>query len=175
MHVNKNEFDSLYLQNCDYYIDYIKKALEQIAASDYNEVSGTGNVLCHHDLAHHNIMIGNDNNVYFLDFDYSVIDLPEHDLSNLLTKAAKKSNWNIKAVDNIMDGYDKTEQTGKSFKNIVLAYLMFPVDFYDISKAYYMRTKIWDESDFIEKLNRKAGYKNQREEFIEYFKTLCVK
>ncbi len=45
-------------------------------------------VFCHHDLAHHNILI-NKEEVYFLDFDYAVIDLKVHDICNFINKAIK--------------------------------------------------------------------------------------
>lgn len=168
MHVNKNEFDSIYLDYCEYYINYSKKAITTLEASDYYEACNTKMVLCHHDLAHHNIMIGNDNRIYFLDFDYAVIDLPEHDLSNLITKTAKRNNWDYLTLDTIIDSYGSVTKINSSYRDILIGYLMFPIDFYDISKAYYTRTKMWEESDFIEKIKRKAGYKERREELIQY-------
>lgn len=169
LHVNKSEFDSIYLEFCDYYIECCKRALSQLQNSEYFNICNKKRVLCHHDLAHHNIMLGNDDRVYFVDFDYAVIDLPYHDLSNFITKAAKKNNWDLKILDIIINSYCSISELKPEDIAILLGYLMFPVDFYDISKSYYMRTKSWEEEDFVFKIKRKAGYKEQREELLNYF------
>ncbi|HBM79652.1 MAG TPA: CotS family spore coat protein, partial [Clostridiaceae bacterium] len=46
----------------------------------------------------------------------------------------------------------------------------FPQDFYDISRCYYMKTKNWDEYDFLSRLETKAGYYDDRKTFFNNFK-----
>lgn len=169
LHVNKSEFDSIYMDSCEYYIECVKNALMTIEKSNYLNYCHDKLVLCHHDLADHNIMLGNDNHVYFLDFDYAVIDLPFHDLSNFITKVSKKNHWESRILDLLLQEYYGGEKLSFDDKQILMGYMMFPVDFYDISKAYYMQTKKWEERDFIQRLKRKAGYREDREKMLEYF------
>lgn len=170
IHVNKSEFDKIYLEYCDYYLTNSKAALDYITHSPYKELCDLKKTLCHHDLAHHNILIGNDNEVYFIDFDYSVIDLPYHDLANFITKAAKTNGWSGDILDIIIEAYKNINGFTKEEAEVLYGYLLFPLDFYEISTGYYMKTKDWDEDDFLEKLKRKAGYKEEREEFLQYFR-----
>lgn len=170
MHVNKSEFDRVYLEYADYYLDCARMALEHISRSPYKELCEYKKTLCHHDLAHHNIIMGNDNNVYFVDFDYAVIDLPYHDISNFVTKAAKNNSWCTDVLDIIIEAYKSINGLSVDEAEVLYGYLSFPMDFYDVSTGYYMRTRSWEEDDFLDKLRRKAGYKDDRDKFLKYFK-----
>lgn len=170
MHVNKSEFDKIYIEYADYYIECAKAALKHISQSPYRELCESKRTLCHHDLAHHNIIMGNDNNVYFIDFDYAVIDLPYHDISNLITKATKNNAWSTEILDIILESYKEINGLSKEEAEVLYGYMLFPLDFYDIATGYYMKTKEWDEDDFVDKIRRKAGYKEEREEMLNYFR-----
>lgn len=170
MHVNKSEFDVLYLEYADYYINCAIEACRHLENSNYMELCGRLHTLCHHDLAHHNILIGNDSNVYFVDFDYCVIDLPCHDLCNMITRAIKHNEWSIDIANSIVEAYSTGRELQREELDVLYGYLLFPQDFYDISTSYYMRTRDWDEAEFTDKMKRKAGYKEERENFLHEFK-----
>ncbi|WP_078695219.1 CotS family spore coat protein [Caloramator quimbayensis] len=166
MHVNKTEFDSLYLENVDFYIKCAEDSVLCLESSDYISLCERFHTLCHHDLAHHNILIGNDNNIYFLDFDYCLIDIPCHDLCNIITRAIKHNSWSVDMAKNIINSYSQIRQIDDKELKVLYGYLLFPQDFYDIAYCYYMRSKNWEESEFVEKLIRRAGYKEEREYFL---------
>ncbi|KMT22831.1 CotS family spore coat protein [Clostridium cylindrosporum] len=170
MHVNKKEFDKLYLSYADYYINCIYSAIECIKQSQYIKYSRNKYVLCHHDLAHHNIIIDNDNEVHFLDFDYSLIDLPMHDISNIIIKAIKHNRWDIDIGKTIIKSYGEEKPLSSEELDILYGYLLFPKDFYDISTSYYFRNRDWEEEEFLEKLKRKAEYREDREKFLDNYK-----
>ncbi|MEF9952056.1 MAG: CotS family spore coat protein [Clostridium sp.] len=170
MHVNKKDFDKLYLSYADYYIACIYNSIEAIEGSKYSKYSRNKYVLCHHDLAHHNIIINNDNDVHFLDFDYSLIDLPMHDLSNIIVKAVKQNRWDIDISKTILNHYREEKPMNEDEMNILYGYLAFPKDFYDIATSYYFRNRDWEEDEFLEKLKRKSEYKDDRERFLLNFK-----
>jgi CotS family spore coat protein len=173
MHVNKSEFDKLYLKYADYYISCIKKAFRYLERSNYKGLSSFRHTLCHHDLAHHNILIGKDANVYFIDFDYSIIDLPYHDISNLITKAIKHNEWDIDFANIIIEGYMENREMSREEIEVLYGYLLFPQDFYDICRSYYMKTKSWEEEDFLSKLQIKTNYYSDRKLFLEGFKDMA--
>lgn len=172
MHVNKRDFDKLYLSYADYYIACVYSAIEAIKKSQYIKYSRNKYVLCHHDLAHHNIIIDENNDVHFLDFDYSLIDLPMHDLSNITVKAIKQNRWDIDISRTILKHYSEEKLLSKEEKDILYGYLAFPKDFYEISINYYLRNRDWEAEEFLEKLKRKAEYKDDREKFLDNYK-LC--
>lgn len=170
MHINKKDFDKLYLSYADYYIACLYNAIETIKKSQYTKFSRNKYVLCHHDLAHHNIIIDDSNEVHFIDFDYSLIDLPMHDIANIAVKAIKHNRWDIDIVKSIIENYSEEKFLSKEELDILYGYLLFPKDFYDISSSYYFKNRGWEEEEFLEKLKRKAEYKDDREDFLINFK-----
>lgn len=170
MHINKSDFDKVYLQHVDYYMEDALNAAKILEDSIYKGLCEITHTLCHHDLAHHNLLVGNDDNVYFIDFDYSVIDLPYHDISNMVTKSIKHNGWSNDIADVAMESYKSECEMSKEEIKVLYGYLSFPQDFYEIATNYYMRTRNWDEEEFVDKLKRKADYKEEREKFLSEFK-----
>jgi CotS family spore coat protein len=167
MHEIKNEFDQIFLKNVDYYIGQIEKSIQALKNSNYLKLSSEEDkrVICHNDLAHHNIMINNEQ-AYFIDFDYAVIDLKVNDLSNFINKAIKNYGFDIGKVKDILDCYCNYNFLDKREKEVLWALLQFPEDFYSISKDYYSRRKDWDEEVFLSRLIKKVEFKEDREEFL---------
>lgn len=170
MHENKSEFDNIFLNDVEFYIDEIKKSIGILEKSPYYKLCSEEDkvVLCHHDLAHHNILINNEE-AFFIDFDYSVIDLKVHDLCNFINKVIKNFAFDIEKVQNILGDYAKTNNLDERELKVLYGMLTFPEDFYSISKDYYTRRKEWDEEVFLDRLIRKSNYKEDREEFLEKF------
>lgn len=92
IHKNKNEFDDLFLSEIDCYIDEINKSINILENSHYYDICKENDKIsiCHHDLAYHNILIKEDE-AYFIDFDYAILDLKVNDLCNFITKVIKIS------------------------------------------------------------------------------------
>lgn len=173
MHEIKSTFDDIFLSNCDYYIDEIERSIKIIENSAYLKICSEEDkvVLCHHDLAHHNILI-NDEKAYFIDFDYAVIDLKVHDLCNFINKVVKNFGFDIAKAKDIIGYYCKAYELDRRELLVLYGMLTFPEDFYNISKDYYTRRKEWDEDVFLERLIKKVNYKDDREKFLEEFNEL---
>lgn len=171
MHECKSEFDEIFLNNVDYYADNISSSIDILEKSPYYRVCSEEDkvVLCHHDLAHHNILINNEE-AYFIDFDYAVIDLKVHDLCNFINKVIKNFAFDIKKAEVIIKCYCKTNSLNAKELEILFGMLTFPEDFYNISKDYYTRRKEWDENVFLDRLIKKSSYREDREEFLTTFK-----
>lgn len=176
VHTNKTEFDGIFLDNVDYYIDEIKKSTDMLQKSYYYKLCSEEDkiAICHHDLAYHNILINNEE-AYFVDFDYAIIDLKAHDLCNFINKVEKNFAFDIEKSITIIESYCTKNSLNKRELEVLHAMLTFPEDFYSISKDYYTKRKDWDETVFLDRLRRKAGYKEDREEFLSNFKTKIVK
>lgn len=175
IHTNKTEFDQIFLKNVDYYIEEIKKSTDMLEKSYYYKLCSEEDkiVICHHDLAYHNILINNEE-AYFIDFDYAIIDLKVHDLCNFINKVEKNFAFDIEKSKIIIENYCAKNTLNKRELEVLHAMLTFPEDFYSISKDYYTKRKDWDEIIFLDRLKRKAGYKEDREEFLSNFKLQIV-
>lgn len=172
-HENKSEFDEIFIKNVEYYVNEIEKSVSMLEKSYYYKLCSEEDkiVVCHHDLAHHNILI-NDGNAYFIDFDYAIIDLKVHDLCNFINKVIKNFAFDIEKAEEIIKNYCMKNVLNDREMEVLNAMLTFPDDFYNISKSYYTKCKDWDESTFLDRLKRKNGYKEDREEFLHEFKKL---
>jgi CotS family spore coat protein len=172
LHDIKSDFDSVFLQNVDYHIEQIEKSINSLRASSYLKLCSEEDkiTLCHHDLAHHNIIINNEE-AYFVDFDYAVIDLKVHDLCNFINEAIKNYAYDIVRANEILIHYCKFNSLDRREREVLSALMSFPEDFYSISKDYYSRRKDWDEEVFLDRLKRKVEYKEDREEFLQNFFT----
>lgn len=176
LHQHKNAFDNIFLNNVDYYMNDIRKAIDILDKSPYYKLCSEEDkvVLCHHDLAHHNILI-QEEKAYFIDFDYSIVDLKVHDLCNFITKVIKDFAFDIDKAISIINSYCKQNTLDKRELEVLYGMLSFPEDFYSICRDYYTKRKEWDEEVFIERLIRKADYKEDREEFLEEFEKRLLK
>jgi len=168
---DKNEFDCIFLKNVKYYEDNIKQSINILEKSDYYNLCTEKEKIafCHHDLAHHNILV-NKEEVYFLDFDYAVLDLKVHDICNFTNKSIKDFCYDIEKCHNIISEYTKVNPLDARELKVLYGMLSFPEDFYSISKDYYTRKKQWSEEIFLNRLKRKVEYKKDRELFLEAFK-----
>jgi len=171
LYENKNEFDYIFLKHEKYYEENIIQSIKILEKSEYCNLCEEKEkiVFCHHDLAHHNILI-NVEEVYFLDFDYAVVDLKVHDICNFINKAIKNYAYDIEKCHSILNEY--THICPLDHRELVVLYgmLSFPEDFYSIARDYYTRKKQWSEEVFLNRLKSKVEYREDRELFLANFK-----
>ena len=168
---NKNEFDYIFLKYEKYYEKNIMQSINILNESEYYNLCREKEkiVFCHHDLAHHNILI-NKEDVYFLDFDYAVIDLKVHDICNFTNKVIKNFAYDIEKANSILSEYTEVLPLDNRELKVLYGMLSFPEDFYSIARDYYTRKKQWSEEVFLNKLKKKVEGREEREEFLEAFK-----
>ncbi|APU59006.1 CotS family spore coat protein [Clostridium botulinum] len=171
IHKNKNEFDDLFLSEIDCYIDEINKSINILENSHYYDICKENDKIsiCHHDLAYHNILIKEDE-AYFIDFDYAILDLKVNDLCNFITKVIKNFAFDINKANIILNSYSNIYSITDKELEVLYGLLSFPYDFYDISKNYYTKRKDWEEEVFLNRLIKKCSYKEDRKEFLKDFK-----
>lgn len=173
---NKNEFHNIFLKYVDYHLELMNRSISVLRNSSYNELCINRNnfVLCHHDLAYHNIIVC-DEFGYFIDFDYSIIDLRVHDLCNMINKATKHSCYDFDTLKLIIDEYNQnTEPLSKQEYEVLYGMLCFPQGFYSIASDYFYRKKLWKYDSYLYKISKKVQDINEREEMINNFKKAYV-
>lgn len=173
---NKNEFHKIFLNHVQHQQEKMKEGIITLKESNYEELcrNDENYVLCHHDLAYHNILVYNQEG-YFIDFDYSIIDLRVHDLCNLINKVTKHSCYDFEVLKIIIDEYNRnTKPLSKEEYEVLYGLLCFPQGFYSIASDYYYRKKLWKEESFLYKISKKVQDINEREYMIEDFKKAYV-
>lgn len=171
LYENKSEFDCIFLEHEKYYEESIVQSIKELEESEYYSLCEEKKkvVFCHHDLAHHNILI-NKEEVHFLDFDYAVIDLRIHDICNFINKAIKDFTYDIEKCHSILREYSKVTLLDHREIKVLYGMLSFPEDFYSIVRDYYTRKKQWSDEVFLSKLKKKVEYGKYREDFLKSFK-----
>jgi len=170
---HKEEFDILYLNSMEKEISIAEKSIEDLKRTKYldqmkQEVSNNG--FCHHDYANHNILIGNEEEINIIDFDYCILDTHLHDLASLLIRRMKNGKWNMNNASFIIDAYNAINVVKTDDILIMSAFMEFPQGYWQLGIQYYWEKQPWGEEIFIKKLKRILGDTRERLEFIDEFK-----
>lgn len=166
----KNEFDKIFINCADKYLDEIKTAEEELKSSEYKKLRDNDNVvtLCHNDLAYHNFLI-NDNKISIIDFDYMTIDIRIMDVADFLLKSIKNAAFDVNKMLSALNAYEKIVSLLPEEKQLLKILLEFPRDFYSIVTDYYYKNKDWDYEVFLNRLNNKMENEKFRYEFLDIF------
>lgn len=89
---------------------------------------------------------------YFIDFDYAILDLKVNDLCNFITKVIKNFAFDINKANIILNSYSSIYSITDKELEVLYGLLSFPYDFYDISKNYYTKRKDWEDEVFLNRL-----------------------
>ncbi|MEL7566735.1 MAG: CotS family spore coat protein [Dehalobacterium sp.] len=137
----KTLFDHIFLSYVDYYGAECKKALDLCAKSEYckiNEKEALKQFFCHHDFAHHNVIIDRKGRGNVIDFDYCISDIRCHDLGSLMLRVLKRSGWDEKQAALAFKYYHKVRSVSSKEADVVQVLLRFPQDFWQVAFAYYV-------------------------------------
>ncbi|MGL5616881.1 MAG: CotS family spore coat protein [Sarcina sp.] len=167
----KNEFDEIFLSNFDYYMERVTKAVELLKNSSYENLCSLNNAiaLCHNDLAYHNILI-NEDEVFFIDFDYCSVDLKVLDLYSFINKIIKRIGFDYYQYKDIIESYRKNIEFSKEEEEILEILFIYPKDFLNIVDNYYSSKKDWNFESYLGKLKEKINYIKEYEQFITKIK-----
>lgn len=170
----KSDFDLLYLDNIEKEIKRTDESILGLKRNNYikameKEVFSGG--FCHHDYAHHNILVDDNGELKIIDFDYCILDSHLHDLSSLLIRAMKDGKWEISKADLILNSYEKIMEVKKYEIPIIREFMRFPQTFWQIGIQVYWEQQPWEEEVFMNKLKKYLNDCDDREKFINnYFK-----
>ena len=169
------EFDSNYLKIMEDELARCNKSIHNLCKSEYvskmkEEIKHRG--FCHHDYAHHNVLMEKDGGMSIIDFDYCILDTHLHDLSSLLIRRMKNGKWNLKNTLFIMDEYDETFPIYKSDIEVMSAFMEFPQEYWQIGIQYYWEKKNWGEEFFLKKLEKMNEDKEDKQILIDKFRKI---
>jgi CotS family spore coat protein len=172
---NKTEFDYIYYSVMNEELKRVDKAVENLIKSDYIEkvnedVFKSG--FCHHDYAHHNVLIEENGQINIIDFDYCILDINLHDLSSLLLRRMKNGKWDMNSAAEIIQSYSKIRKVEQRDVPIMAAFMEFPQDYWQVGIQYYWEEQPWGEDFFIKKLKKIIEDREEKQEFIEEFRNI---
>lgn len=174
---HKTMFDFYYLQLMEDALEQCDISIDNLCNSNYDirmleEIKLGG--FCHHDYAHHNILIGDNNELNIIDFDYCIMDSHLHDLSSLLIRAMKYDRWNEERIKIILKAYNEVYPLKQDEIPIMAAFMEFPQDYWQRGIQYYWENKPWDEEFFIKKVKFYADDRECRQEFLDNFRRIKI-
>jgi CotS family spore coat protein len=169
---HKSSFDLLYLDNINRELNRAEKSILGLQKNNYvntmeKEVFSRG--FCHHDYAHHNILIDSKKSINIIDFDYCILDSHLHDLCSLLIRAMKDGKWESEKSDLILNSYGKNMNIRKEEIPIIREFIRFPQAFWQIGLQVYWEQQPWGEEVFINKLEKYLSDCEFREAFIDSY------
>ena len=171
---NNSDFDKLYLNSIDRELKRAEKSIGGLVKNNYlgimeKEVFKRG--FCHHDYAHHNILVDNRGRLKIIDFDYCILDSHIHDISSLLIRSMKNGKWSTRKADLILYSYEKIFEIEKNELPIMREFIRFPQAFWQLGIQVYWEQQPWGEEFFLNKLEKYLEDCDEREDFIDsYFK-----
>ncbi|CDM69458.1 CotS family spore coat protein [Clostridium bornimense] len=174
----KSEFDQLYFQFLEEEADRGRRAVSKLINSEYfslmnEEKKFSG--FCHHDFAHHNVMIQPGNKIKLIDFDYCILDTHLHDLSSIIIRTMKNGKWDLEKAEFILSVYNESFKINESEIPVMSGFIAFPQDFWQVGIQYYWEKQNWGEEFFMTKLKKIIDDREEREEFVEEFEKLKVR
>lgn len=163
-------FNQLYAKQADQWIEEALFALDFLSNSRYQEISLIEHDLqgfCHHDLAYHNILITDANQIALVDFDYAISDIRTHDLASLILRNMREKDWvwDLETALFIIKNYFKVAQPYEGEERLIHAILRFPQYFYESGYFYFV-----EKSTNIERLEtRLLRWEKQHESRKRFF------
>lgn len=175
---HKTPFDLYYLKLMEDALKQCDRAISNLCSSKYDikmmdEVLKRG--FCHHDYAHHNILIGENYELNIIDFDYCILDTHLHDLSSLLIRAMKYDKWSEERMRIILSSYNEVYPLAQDEIPIMAAFMEFPQDYWQRGIQYYWESKPWEEEFFLKKVKAYEDDREVRQEFIDKFREIKVR
>lgn len=165
----KSEFDKYYLSIMEEELQRVERTLENLKLSNYFEVMDKEifkRGFCHHDYAHHNVLVDDKGNLNIIDFDYCILDTHLHDLSSLSVRTMKEGKWDIKNFRYILENYSQVKEVKQEEIPVMASFIQFPQAFWQIGLQYYWEQQPWGEEFFMRKITKYNQDKVMREEFV---------
>ncbi|MFD2169015.1 CotS family spore coat protein [Tumebacillus lipolyticus] len=164
-------FDRMFAEEAAYCIQEASRSVELLFSSRYEEITKEERErmgFCHHDYAHHNVLISGDQHVSLIDFDYALCDIRAHDLASLILRNMKSVKWDSRTAYFIVKSYFELAEPQEGEERLLHAMMRFPQDFYEAGYFHYVTKN--RPNEFLEgKLRKWIGQKARRERFMNEF------
>lgn len=174
---HKSLTDHTFLREVGFYIEEGERALDLLRVSPYAYLCRVGErqlPFCHHDPAHHNILITEGNQPILVDFDYVLQDLHLHDLGSLIIRNGKASHWNMNRIAYLLKAYRSVKPVLPEEMFVIRAFLIFPYDIWFWARARYIEKREWPECYYQKEWERKTRDQEAHRRFLQNFLRLMT-
>lgn len=146
-----------------------RRALKLLERSAYPRLTAAGTrrpVICHHDLSERNFLLGEHGEVWLVDFDYCVQDLPLHDLANLLHRQGQATGWEPEVARASLAAYDRLRPFRRPDRRLLLALLAWPHRYWLLGWQRYVERLPWSEQRWLDAVGKRGEEAPTREWFL---------
>jgi len=168
----KSKFDLLYLDNVQEEVNRAEKSITGLQKNNYVKLMEREvfkRSFCHHDYAHHNILVDSNKKINIIDFDYCILDSHLHDFCSLLIRTMKDGKWESEKADLILNAYKINMEIREEEIPIIREFMKFPQTFWQIGLQVYWEQQPWGEDFFLNKLEKYLDDCEFREKFIDSY------
>lgn len=168
----QSQVDKIYLSAVDSELKRGKRAIEDLKSDKYmnimeKQVMKRG--FCHHDFAHHNVLIDTNEEINVIDFDYCILDSYLHDLSSLMIRTMKGGKWNNDTANIILNSYSKSNNIYDEELKLMKSFIRFPQEFWQRGLQCYWEQQPWGDEFLEDKIRKYLVDVEEREIFLEKF------
>lgn len=164
----KSDFEFYLLKHYDLFFHKavtVSKEWEQYCEGNRNALSGAGDVWCHGDFQHHNIMLDGDD-MSVINFEKCGIDSQVRDVYLFLRKFLEKTNWSVASGERLLKAYENKNPLCKEDRIQLYYRLLYPEKFWKIVNFYYNAGRSWLPGKNAEKFEKLLRQEDEKEQFL---------
>lgn len=160
----KNEFESGFLNEYQYYLDQADEALKKLHNMD-KEPSDQFFGICHGDYSQHNLLF-TANGPVIINYERFCRDAYISDFAHFFRKIMEKHNWNTGLGMDLISAYDKVRKLDRWELQQLGVRMVYPEKFWKVANHYFNSKKSWANNRDNEKLERICAQEKERMEFL---------
>jgi CotS family spore coat protein len=141
---NHDEFEKLLLKTIDQFYKDMELTLRLLEVSDYkSQVKKALKKPCtiHHSCYYQNLIYGKDGDVYIIDYGKLMMDLPIHDIANLMIRHVRHHKWNFQDAKVILDNYQLYRKLTSQDMELLYILILYPKRYLKIIQKYMKGNK----------------------------------
>ena len=165
----KGDFELAFLKHFDAMYAQADQALEELKASNYEELYNESMKACkmiHGDYNYHNVLMTY-SGMATTNFEHVQMNLQIVDLYYFLRKVMEKHHWDVELGHKILDCYQKYLPFGEGELKFIAICLAYPEKFWKIANTYYRSRKVWIPAKNLEKLEMVIKQTEEKKEFLD--------
>lgn len=173
---NLTPFDERFLRTVDPVIEWCETAINLLNKSAYKQLVKANQskpCLIHHSCYAQNLIYTPNGEVFLIDWGRSMIDLPIHDVANLMIRHLRHKKWDINRAQIILDGYTSVKPISSEEMELLKLLIAFPQKYFVTAKKYYAKNENKEEL-LLGKLVRLEKEDSLKAHFLRHFDSLKV-
>lgn len=166
--VGKGDFELAFLKHFDAMYTQADHALEELKASNYEELYNESIKSCkiiHGDYNYHNVLMTY-SGMATTNFEHAQMNLQIVDLYYFLRKVMEKHHWDVELGDKILNCYQKYLPFKEGELKFISICLAYPEKFWKTANSYYRSRKVWIPVKNLEKLEMVIKQTEEKKEFL---------